>query len=95
MTLIRRGTDLGLAVSVSPSGTPTLTRQALADLRGRRHPRDLTEPAQPQPIQDRHIQVSEYHIRSLPAGDLQRGATVAGSLAVRRRSAVRALDGGR
>lgn len=33
MTLVRRGTDLGLAVSVSPSGTPTLTRQALADLR--------------------------------------------------------------
>ncbi|HET9519374.1 MAG TPA: TIGR04053 family radical SAM/SPASM domain-containing protein [Actinoplanes sp.] len=32
MTLIRRGGDLGLAVSVSPSGTPTLTRQALADL---------------------------------------------------------------
>ncbi|WP_280116071.1 TIGR04053 family radical SAM/SPASM domain-containing protein [Micromonospora orduensis] len=33
MTLVRRGTELGLAVSVSPSGTPTLTRQALADLR--------------------------------------------------------------
>ncbi|MEU4419283.1 TIGR04053 family radical SAM/SPASM domain-containing protein [Actinoplanes sp. NPDC024001] len=32
-TLIRRGTDLGLAVSVSPSGTPTLTREALAALR--------------------------------------------------------------
>lgn len=32
-TLVRRGTDLGLAVSVSPSGTPTLTRQALAGLR--------------------------------------------------------------
>ena len=27
--LIRRGTELGLAVSVSPSGTPTLTREAL------------------------------------------------------------------
>ncbi|MEV4703332.1 TIGR04053 family radical SAM/SPASM domain-containing protein [Actinoplanes sp. NPDC049316] len=32
-TLVRRGTELGLAVSVSPSGTPTLTRQALAELR--------------------------------------------------------------
>lgn len=32
-TLVRRGTDLGLAVSVSPSATPTLTRPALADLR--------------------------------------------------------------
>jgi AdoMet-dependent heme synthase len=32
-TLVRRGTDLGLPMSVSPSGTPTLTRQALADLR--------------------------------------------------------------
>ncbi|MFI7542822.1 TIGR04053 family radical SAM/SPASM domain-containing protein [Actinoplanes sp. NPDC049599] len=32
-TLVRRGTELGLAVSVSPSGTPTLTRQALRDLR--------------------------------------------------------------
>lgn len=31
--LVRRGTDLGLAVSVSPSGTPTLTREALAGLR--------------------------------------------------------------
>ncbi|GAB2947369.1 TIGR04053 family radical SAM/SPASM domain-containing protein [Micromonospora polyrhachis] len=31
-TLVRRGTELGLAMSVSPSGTPTLTRQALADL---------------------------------------------------------------
>jgi radical SAM protein len=33
MTLVRRGSELGLAVSVSPSGTPTLTRQALAELR--------------------------------------------------------------
>ncbi len=33
MALVRRGTELGLAVSVSPSGTPTLTRQALTDLR--------------------------------------------------------------
>ncbi|MFY1659226.1 TIGR04053 family radical SAM/SPASM domain-containing protein [Micromonospora sp. WMMD1274] len=33
ITLVRRGTELGLAVSVSPSGTPTLTRQALAGLR--------------------------------------------------------------
>jgi radical SAM protein len=33
MTLVRRGVGLGLTVSVSPSGTPTLTRQALADLR--------------------------------------------------------------
>src|SRR5690606_15031882 len=32
-TLVRSGSDLGLAVSVSPSGTPTLTRQALASLR--------------------------------------------------------------
>ncbi|MEV4492545.1 TIGR04053 family radical SAM/SPASM domain-containing protein [Micromonospora coxensis] len=32
-TLVRRGTELGLAVSVSPSGTPTLTRTALAGLR--------------------------------------------------------------
>jgi radical SAM protein len=32
-SLVRRGTDLGLAVSVSPSGTPTLTRTALAALR--------------------------------------------------------------
>jgi AdoMet-dependent heme synthase len=32
-TLVRRGTELGLAVSVSPSGTPTLTWQALAGLR--------------------------------------------------------------
>ena len=32
MTLVRRGTELGLAVSVSPSGTPTLTRAALAEL---------------------------------------------------------------
>ncbi|BCJ50187.1 radical SAM protein [Actinoplanes sp. NBRC 14428] len=32
-TLVRRGTELGLAVSVSPSGTPTLTRDALAGLR--------------------------------------------------------------
>jgi AdoMet-dependent heme synthase len=32
-TLVRRGTELGLPMSVSPSGTPTLTRQALADLR--------------------------------------------------------------
>ncbi|MFG2053207.1 TIGR04053 family radical SAM/SPASM domain-containing protein [Micromonospora sp. NPDC048930] len=31
--LVRRGTDLGLPVSVSPSGTPTLTRAALAGLR--------------------------------------------------------------
>ncbi|WIN00822.1 TIGR04053 family radical SAM/SPASM domain-containing protein [Actinoplanes oblitus] len=30
--LVRRGTELGLAVSVSPSGTPTLTRAALASL---------------------------------------------------------------
>jgi radical SAM protein len=30
--LVRRGTALGLPVSVSPSGTPTLTRAALADL---------------------------------------------------------------
>jgi radical SAM protein len=29
--LIRHGTELGLAMSVSPSGTPTLTRQALRD----------------------------------------------------------------
>ncbi|GAB1640828.1 hypothetical protein KRMM14A1259_12510 [Krasilnikovia sp. MM14-A1259] len=32
MTLVRRGSELGLPVSVSPSGTPTLTRTALADL---------------------------------------------------------------
>ena len=32
-TLVRRGTERGLAVSVSPSGTPTLTREALAGLR--------------------------------------------------------------
>ncbi|GGN49693.1 radical SAM protein [Actinoplanes campanulatus] len=32
-TLVREGTALGLAVSVSPSGTPTLTRDALAGLR--------------------------------------------------------------
>ncbi|MBX6355166.1 MAG: TIGR04053 family radical SAM/SPASM domain-containing protein, partial [Micromonosporaceae bacterium] len=32
-TLVRRGTELGLAVAVSPSGTPTLTREALAGLR--------------------------------------------------------------
>jgi AdoMet-dependent heme synthase len=32
-TLVRHGSPLGLPVSVSPSGTPTLTRQALADLR--------------------------------------------------------------
>lgn len=32
-TLVRRGTELGLPVSVSPSGTPTLTREALAGLR--------------------------------------------------------------
>ncbi|MEU8238736.1 TIGR04053 family radical SAM/SPASM domain-containing protein [Actinoplanes missouriensis] len=31
--LVRHGTDLGLTVSVSPSGTPTLTRDALAELR--------------------------------------------------------------
>jgi radical SAM protein len=31
--LVRRGTELGLAMSVSPSGTPTLTRDALAELR--------------------------------------------------------------
>jgi radical SAM protein len=31
--LVRRGTDLGLVVSVSPSGTPTLTREALTGLR--------------------------------------------------------------
>ena len=30
--LVRRGTELGLPVSVSPSGTPTLTRPALAGL---------------------------------------------------------------
>jgi len=30
--LVRRGTELGLPVSVSPSGTPTLTRPALAVL---------------------------------------------------------------
>jgi radical SAM protein len=30
--LVCRGADLGLAVAVSPSGTPTLTRQALTDL---------------------------------------------------------------
>lgn len=30
--LVRRGTALGLPVAVSPSGTPTLTRQALVDL---------------------------------------------------------------
>lgn len=30
--LVRRGTELGLPVSVSPSGTPTLTRPALAAL---------------------------------------------------------------
>lgn len=33
MELVRRGTALGLPVSVSPSGTPTLTRSALAELR--------------------------------------------------------------
>ncbi len=32
-TLVRCGAELGLPVSVSPSGTPTLTRQALAELR--------------------------------------------------------------
>jgi radical SAM protein len=32
-TLIRRGTELGLVMSVSPSGTPTLTQEALAALR--------------------------------------------------------------
>jgi radical SAM protein len=32
-TLIERGTELGLAVSVSPSGTPTLTREAILGLR--------------------------------------------------------------
>lgn len=32
-TLVRRGTAKGLPVSVSPSGTPTLTWQALAELR--------------------------------------------------------------
>jgi radical SAM protein len=32
-TLVRRGTELGLAVSVSPSGTSTLTEQALTGLR--------------------------------------------------------------
>ncbi|GAB3141546.1 TIGR04053 family radical SAM/SPASM domain-containing protein [Micromonospora sonneratiae] len=32
MTLVRRGTELGLPMSVSPSGTPTLTRAALAEL---------------------------------------------------------------
>ncbi len=32
-TLVRRGTELGLPVSVSPSGTPTLTRAALAGIR--------------------------------------------------------------
>lgn len=31
-TLVRRGTELGLAVAVSPSGTPTLTREAIARL---------------------------------------------------------------
>ncbi len=31
--LVRRGTGLGLPVSVSPSGTPTLTRAALVGLR--------------------------------------------------------------
>jgi radical SAM protein len=31
--LVRHGTELGLAVSVSPSGTPTLTAGALAELR--------------------------------------------------------------
>ncbi|MGC1210112.1 MAG: TIGR04053 family radical SAM/SPASM domain-containing protein [Micromonospora sp.] len=31
-TLVRRGTELGLPVSVSPSGTPTLTAAALAGL---------------------------------------------------------------
>lgn len=31
-TLVRRGTELGLAVSVSPSGTPTVTREALVGL---------------------------------------------------------------
>lgn len=31
-TLVRRGSDLGLPVSVSPSGTPTLTRDGLARL---------------------------------------------------------------
>jgi len=31
-TLVRRGAELGLPVSVSPSGTPTLTREALARL---------------------------------------------------------------
>ncbi|NUT45806.1 MAG: TIGR04053 family radical SAM/SPASM domain-containing protein [Saccharothrix sp.] len=33
MTLVRRGTESGLVVSVSPSGTPTLTAEALAGLR--------------------------------------------------------------
>ncbi|GAB1692205.1 TIGR04053 family radical SAM/SPASM domain-containing protein [Krasilnikovia sp. M28-CT-15] len=32
MRLVRRGTELGLPMSVSPSGTPTLTRPALAAL---------------------------------------------------------------
>ncbi|MFI7648598.1 TIGR04053 family radical SAM/SPASM domain-containing protein [Micromonospora sp. NPDC049460] len=32
-TLVRRGEELGLPVSVSPSGTPTLTRDALAGIR--------------------------------------------------------------
>jgi len=32
-TLVRQGTRLGLAVAVAPSGTPTLTREALARLR--------------------------------------------------------------
>lgn len=31
-TIVRRGTELGLPVSVSPSGTPTLTREALHGL---------------------------------------------------------------
>jgi MoaA/NifB/PqqE/SkfB family radical SAM enzyme len=31
--LVRRGTDLGLAMSVSPSGTPTPTREAMVGLR--------------------------------------------------------------
>jgi radical SAM protein len=31
--LVRQGTAAGLAVAVSPSGTPTLTRQALSELR--------------------------------------------------------------
>lgn len=31
-TLVRRGTELGLVVSVSPSGTPTVTREALTGL---------------------------------------------------------------